>query len=334
MTNTAGLSPTVSSASPPRTALLLTPEQVEIAGDPPEGTRVALWEEFMEGRVEPESVEIVVIGGPRRTEFRERLRDLPNLAAIRTVSVGYDWVVDYVPSGVALYNSSEVMTDTTAETGALGVMAALRSLPEHLQAQREHRWPAVDERGTTDDGIQGVVGSLVLVLGQGGIGRGIADRLEAFKARVVRFARTARIGPHGERVHGLDELDRLLPEADAVSLALPLNHATERLVDHAFLSRMKPGAVLGNVGRGRVVDTDALIAAARDGRIRAALDVVDPEPLPPDHPIWDVAGISITPHVGGSSRHMRDNLPSALAGMAIAFLQGADLGTPVLRVRS
>ncbi|MBF0817179.1 NAD(P)-dependent oxidoreductase [Microbacterium paludicola] len=328
MTDTTHVPSSACGATLPRTALVLSKEHLELAGPPPEGARLALWDDLVDGRIEPESVEFALLGGFQSRELRERLRDLPNLVAVRTVSIGYDWLVDHLPPGVAVYNSSDVMTDTTAETGALGLIAALRAFPEHLQAQRDHRWIGHDRRGATEHGVQGVVGSTILVLGQGGVGRGIAERLEAFKARVVRFARTTRTGARGERVHAFTELDQWLPLADAVSLALPLNVGTERLVDADFLSRMKPGAVLGNVGRGRVVDTDALIAAAREGRVRAALDVVDPEPLPADHPLWDVPGVSITPHAGASSRHMRDNIGPALAAMAGAYLRGEDLGAP------
>lgn len=312
-----------------RVALVPSARHIELAGSLPGDARIALWEDLRAGRVRPELVQFVVIGGSLTDEIRDLLRTLPNLAAVRISSVGYDWLVDHLPPDVRLYNSADVIADTTAETGVLGILAAMRAFPEHMHAQRERRWITHTELGPTEHGVQGVVGSTILVLGQGPVGRGIADRLDAFKARVVRFARTARNGPQAARIHALSEVNEWLPQADAVSLALPLTSATRSLVDGSFLGRMKRGSVLGNVGRGGVVDTTALIAAVRAGHLRAALDVVDPEPLPAEHPIWDVPGISITPHTGGASRQVREDITGASARMAAAFLRGEDLGPGV-----
>lgn len=324
--------PPAATGDQPLTALVPEPEHLELLGDLPAGTRAALWSDYedLDGSIAPESVGFVVISGRGGQQRRDHLKTFPNLRGVRTVSIGYDWVIDSVPAGVPVFNSSQVMTDTTAETGALAIMASLRSLPEHLEAQRQHRWIEFSERGPHEHGLTGIVGTTVLVIGQGGIGRGIADRLEAFKARVVRFARTARTGPGGEKVHAMEELNDWLPQADAVSLALPLNPGTDGLVDADFLSRMKPGAVLGNIGRGKVVDTAALVEALTAGTIRAALDVVDPEPLPADHPLWDCPGLLLTPHAGADSRYMREHAVADQAAMVRAFLSGDDLGDPVI----
>ena len=160
-----------------------------------------------------------------------------------------------------------------------------------MRAQDRHEWspgwhPALADR-------------TVLLVGYGAIGRAIEARLAPFECQVVPVARTARDG-----VHGIDELPALLPDADVVVLVLPLTDETRGLVDEAFLARMKDGALLVNVARGAVVSTPALVDALQSRRITAAVDVVDPEPLPEDSPLWDCPGLLVSPHVGGSSSAM------------------------------
>lgn len=136
----------------------------------------------------------------------------------------------------------------------------------------------------------------VLIIGAGGVGQAIAHRLIPFGAGVTLVARSQRTG-----VVASSELPSLLPEADIVVLAVPLNMHTSGLDDESFLSRMREGSLLVNVARGGVVDTQALVRHAQQGRIRAALDVTDPEPLPPEHPLWRIPGVLISPHVGGDT---------------------------------
>ncbi len=160
-----------------------------------------------------------------------------------------------------------------------------------MRAQQQERWqgdfhPALADRS-------------VLIVGYGAIGSAIEDRLTPFElTRVARVARSARTTARGP-VHPLAELPALLPEADVVILSTPLNETTRHLVDAEFLARMKDGALLVNVARGPVVDTKALLAELESGRITAALDVTDPEPLPQGHPLWHAPGVLISPHVGG-----------------------------------
>jgi phosphoglycerate dehydrogenase-like enzyme len=134
----------------------------------------------------------------------------------------------------------------------------------------------------------------VLVIGAGGVGRAIHDRLLPFEVSIRMMARTSRDG-----IATLDQLPALLPQCDIVVIAVPLDASTRHLVDTAFLSRMRDGALLVNVSRGAVVDTQAVLAEA--GRLRFALDVTDPEPLPPDHPLWSSPDVLITPHLGGNT---------------------------------
>ena len=135
----------------------------------------------------------------------------------------------------------------------------------------------------------------MLILGYGSIGRAVEARLMPFGIKVLRVARHPREG-----VHAVTELAALLPDCDVVVILLPLTAETRGLVDNRFLSAMKPGALLLNPARGAIVDTEALITAVRAGRLRAALDVTDPEPLPEGHPLWSAPGVLITPHVAGA----------------------------------
>jgi phosphoglycerate dehydrogenase-like enzyme len=159
-----------------------------------------------------------------------------------------------------------------------------------LHCARERAW----ER---DRHLDDLGGWTVLVVGLGSIGRLVQSRLEALGTTVVGVASHARDG-----VHGVDELPALLPGADAVVLLTPLSDATRGLMGAAELAAMPDGAVVVNAARGAVIDSDALLAEVAGGRLRAVLDVTDPEPLPDDHPLWSAPGVlSITPHVGGDS---------------------------------
>jgi phosphoglycerate dehydrogenase-like enzyme len=183
-----------------------------------------------------------------------------------------------------------VHESSTAELALALVLASLRGIPDFVRAQDAGEWrsgfrPALADR-------------IVLIVGHGSIGAAIEDRLTPFECEVVRVARTARDTPRGP-VHALSELPRLLPDADVVILVTPLTDATRGLAGAEFLARLKDGALLVNVGRGPVVDTKALLAELESGRISAALDVTDPEPLPAGHPLWHAPGVLISPHVGG-----------------------------------
>ena len=141
----------------------------------------------------------------------------------------------------------------------------------------------------------------MLILGYGNIGQAVERRLAGFEVNIIRVATTARTDDEGREIHGQDELPALLPTADVVIVIMPQTPATTKLINADFLARMKDGAVLVNVARGAIVDTDALLAEVMTGRINAALDVTDPEPLPSDHPLWTAPGVLISPHVGGST---------------------------------
>jgi phosphoglycerate dehydrogenase-like enzyme len=181
--------------------------------------------------------------------------------------------------------------DVAVAEWVLGVILAMgRRIPEFLDLQRRGEWNR-DIAKPIDD----LEGKAVLVVGYGSIGKAVAVRLAPFGARIVGIAQHAH-----EDAESADALPRLLPEADIVVDVLPATPETEKLVDREFLARMKPGALFVNAGRGRTVDTDALVESLRAGHIRAALDVTDPEPLPKDHPLWSAPNVLITPHIAGT----------------------------------
>jgi phosphoglycerate dehydrogenase-like enzyme len=173
------------------------------------------------------------------------------------------------------------------------VIAALTGVATGLLAEarrhHEHEWKHF--RPTE------VAGTTVLIVGMGAIGQAVRRRLEALRAEVIGVASTPRPG-----VHGPEDLPDLLARADAVVVLAPLTDDTRGMVDAAFLGALRDGTLVVNAGRGPVVDTDALVAELASGRLRAVLDVVEPEPLPADHPLWDARGlIAFTPHVAGDS---------------------------------
>jgi phosphoglycerate dehydrogenase-like enzyme len=218
---------------------------------------------------------------------RETLDALPRLERLRvlqTLSAGTDWLEARVPPWATLCNARGARDAAVAEwvVGAL-----LGDAYGQFMAARARRWSAARPRE--------LQGATVVIIGYGSIGQAVKRRLEPFGVTVVGVARHARDG-----VRATTELPALLDQADAVVVLAPLTPATTGLVDAALLARMRDGALLVNAGRGAVVDTDALIAELRAGRLRAVLDVVDPEPLPDDHPLWELAS-AITPHNAGDT---------------------------------
>jgi phosphoglycerate dehydrogenase-like enzyme len=225
---------------------------------------------------------------------------LPRLAAadiavVQSQALGFDGVAGALPPGITYCNAVGVHEGPTGELAVGLILESQRGLDVAARAQPVGSWHR--------DWHPGLLGASVLVIGVGGVGAAIAARLAPFEVELTRVARSARADARGE-VHALQELPRLLPSADVVILALPLTAETRGMVDDRFLGRLKHGALLVNVSRGAIVETDALTAAVATGAVRAALDVVEPEPLPSDHPLWSLPGVIITPHLGGNVSSM------------------------------
>lgn len=221
----------------------------------------------------------------------EVIASMPELKVVQTLTAGVEHVRPFVPEGVALCNGRGIHDASTAELAVGIILASIRGLPGFVRAQERREWRPVRTRSLADRSV--------LIVGYGAIGAALEERLDGFEVDIVRVARSPREG-----VHGFDELDRLLPQADVVVVIVPLTEETRGMVDHSFLARMRDGALLVNVARGAVVDTDALVEALHTGRVHAALDVTEPEPLPEGHSLWTAPNVLITPHVGGGSSAM------------------------------
>ena len=250
---------------------------------------------------EPEAdVELAVLGIDQQSRLSSLIPALTSLRAIQSLNSGVDWLLPTLPATVEVYNASGVHDAAVAEWIVAVLLSLRRRLPDLREAQQRGEWIANTNDPTTNGAppigpIDTLEGGNVLIVGFGSIGRALATRLSPFGSRVQGIARRAR-----PDALTLDALPDLLPSADAVVLLVPLSEATERLVDSNFLARMKPGAILINAARGRLVDTEALIQALRRGNLFAAIDVTDPEPLPSGHPLWQAPNLMITPHVAGA----------------------------------
>lgn len=231
--------------------------------------------------------------------YRDRLVELlPDLTALRLVqamNAGIDWV-PALPEGVMLCRAGGVHDAPVAEWVLSVVLAMQKRLPWFWTEQARQHWDASANLAFGDgEPAHDLAGSVALIIGHGSIGEAVASRLTAFGVTVRGVTRDGR---HGYRP---GDVPQLLADADIVVLLAPATPDTARMVDAAFLGRMRPDGLLVNASRGGLVDTDALVEALRAGRVRAAVDATEPEPLDPDHPLWRCPGVMITPHVAGSS---------------------------------
>lgn len=218
----------------------------------------------------------------------EVLARMPALEIVQLLTAGFEYVLPYLPNGVKLCNAAGVHDASTAELAVGLILASLRGLDVAARSMESGVWVHETRPSLAD--------RQVLILGAGGVGQAVRRRIEPFEATVTMIGRTGRPG-----VLAIADLDSILPSADVVVLAVPLDASTRGLVDSKFLALMKTGALLVNVSRGPVVDTDALIAGLQGGGISAALDVTDPEPLPPGHRLWSCPNLLISAHVGGDT---------------------------------
>lgn len=260
------------------------------------GVEAVLWE--MTAPAPRQDIVLAVPPYLRGAEPLPMLATAPQLRFVQLVSAGYDHAIPFLPPGVQLANGAGIHTASTAELALTLTLAALRGVPQSVRAQDAGHWAGRDLIGRPS-----LAERRVLIVGYGSIGSAIARRMRAFEVRgVTAVAAHPRAGDDlVDAVHAADELSALLPRHDVVVVVTPLNEATTGLVDADFLAAMPDGALLVNVARGRVVDTDALVAECAGGRLRAALDVTDPEPLPDGHRLFGTPGVLITPHIGGAT---------------------------------
>jgi phosphoglycerate dehydrogenase-like enzyme len=275
------------------------------------GLQVVAWEE---GRlpVEASEVDVFVPWLTDRAATRQVLSRLPPSSWVCSVSSGIDWFIRSVPEDVLVTGGQGVRSEACAEWVVAVALFQLRGLGVFADRQRKHRWEQACF-GTLQ-------GATVLLVGYGHIGQAVEERLRGFGCTFLRVAARCRSG-----VHDLSKLPDLVGRADVIVIAVPLVESTTGLVDESFLGMMRRGAVLVNVARGPVLDTAALIAALRDQRIRAAVDVTDQEPLPPDDPLFEAPGLLITPHVAGVTPGFAGNAHR----FVVAQLERRERGLPL-----
>jgi phosphoglycerate dehydrogenase-like enzyme len=242
------------------------------------------------------------------------LRTWPKLRGVRLVlalMAGTEWIPKTVGPHVTICNAHGAHNISTAEWTVASILAMLKYFPFYLDVQKSGEWKLrfgasaryaainADSRPIYPPVmLEELTGKNVLMVGYGAIGQEIERLLAPFNVEMVRVARTARTDPD---VHAVSELDRLLPQAEVVILILPATPESHKLIGARQLGLMRQGALLVNAARGPIVDTDALVESLNAGKIRAALDVTDPEPLPAGHPLWKCPNLLLTPHVAGST---------------------------------
>jgi phosphoglycerate dehydrogenase-like enzyme len=265
-------------------------DAVSLMGGLPAGLVADVWTGGEQLPDSADEVEVVVLPYGVPSARIPVLAKLPRLRLIQLMSAGAENIIPFVPSGVTLCNARGAHDPAVAEWITAVILAQVRQLPRFLAAQQAGTWDPVRS--------ESLAGKTVLIVGYGSIGEAVERRLAPFGVTIERIARRPR--PGVPRVISMDGLPEVLPRADIVILLVPVTPATTGLVDAHFLARLHDGALLVNAARGSIVDTAALLAELSSGRLRAALDVTDPEPLPEGHPLWSAPGLLLTPHVAGA----------------------------------
>ncbi|MFN3948898.1 2-hydroxyacid dehydrogenase [Microbacterium sp.] len=265
-------------------------------GELPDDVEVVVWD--MTDAAPRERFDMVVPPYMSMDGVIERLSEI-EVGLVQGQSIGYDNVQGRLPEGIRFANASSVHETATSELAVALTLAAQRRLPDFVRAQDRGEW--------TGGGAPGLADARVTLLGFGGVGRAIAARMQPFEVSLRAVASHGRL-QDGVEVFPLGKLDEVLADTDVLIASLPGGDATRHVIGDAALSALPDGALVVNVGRGPLIDTEALVDHVRRGRIRAALDVTDPEPLPADHPLWSLDGVLIAPHVGGATDAMRPRI--------------------------
>lgn len=266
------------------------------------------------------------------------MRAWPHLRGVKLVlamMAGTEWIPATVGPHVTICNAKGAHNISTAEWTLTAILASLKYFPLYFDIQNSAKWTRRFEASAHYAAITGdhramyppvlqeeLTGKTVLLVGYGSIGKEIERMLAPFHVELHRVARTPRTQP---KVHPVSELDRMLPEAQVVILIVPSTAETRHLMNTQRLALMQQGALLVNAARGPVVDTHALVAALRSGRIRAAVDVTDPEPLPADHPLWSCPNLLLTPHIGGSTPQFSPRALATAAAELRRYMRGEPL---------
>ncbi|HEU0244054.1 MAG TPA: 2-hydroxyacid dehydrogenase [Candidatus Limnocylindrales bacterium] len=248
----------------------------------------------------------------------EALADGRGPRVVQTLSAGFEWLVGRVPEGVIVCNAKGVFDRPVAEWVVAAILAMQRGLVRARDAQTRGTWEDFDP--------QELAGRRVLILGFGSIGSAVADRLRPFEVDITGIARTRRDG-----ALGFEDLDAVLPAADILVDLLPVTSETDGMLDARRLALLPDGALVVNAGRGRTIVTQALVAELERGRLRAALDVTDPEPPPEGHALWSLPNVLLTPHIAGNSAEASERLFGLVGDQVRRFAAGQPLRNQVPR---
>lgn len=292
---------------------------VQSLGDVPDGVEFIDWD--MSGPAPRDAIDLAVqpyLVGP---QVLEQLKGVTT-RLVQSPMVGYDGVVDFLPPGHVFANAASVHETSTSELTVALVLAAQRGIPDFVRSATKGRWERAWHQSLAD--------RRVLLIGYGGVGKAIEERLIPFEVNLTRVAHHARFDERGE-IFSIDSVNELLPSAEIVIVAVPLSEDTTGLVDDAFLSLMQDGALFVNISRGPVAHTDALLKHASSGRLRLALDVTDPEPLPDGHPLFALSNVLISPHVGGATSAAMPRMGRLLKEQINRMLEGKEPINVVLR---
>lgn len=240
------------------------------------------------------------------------MRQMPNLKLVQLLTAGYEDALMLLPKGIALANARGVHDLSTAELTLALTLASSSGIDNYVLSQQNQTW----QRGVRGS----IIDSKIAIVGYGSVGKAIGNVFAPFTQDITGYTRSGTNG-----THKIAALDEELSQYDIVVLITPLTDETKGLFELRRLNLMKPGSLLVNVARGPVVVTDDLITALKSGRIRAALDVTDPEPLPADHPLWRAPNLIISPHVGGNSTAF----PSSAKKMIAQQLNRLANGEPI-----
>jgi len=249
------------------------------------------------------------MGGAKALSYAAKMS---NLSVLQMLNAGYDDALAYLRPGITLCNARGVHDASTAELAVGLAIASRRGFPDFMREQISSNWNHHRTSALTD--------SKIGIVGYGSIGRKIAHNLSGFEVSITAFTQSGRDG-----TLSINELDAHLPELDIVILILPLSDSSRGLFDSSRLSKMKDGALLINVARGPVVVTDALVQELNSGRIYAALDVTDPEPLPVGHPLWSAKNLLLVPHIGGNSTSFESRGRALIESQLKLLAQGLPL---------
>lgn len=280
----------------------------------PEGLRAVVWDlESKPVGAELSEIDAVVLPYLNASAVMGALSQAENLKFVQTQSTGYDGVISAAGSTAAVATASGVHAAATAELAVGLVLAKLRGIDQAAKDQLTKRWRPQRRKSLADRRI--------LLVGVGGIGQEIARRLEPFEVRITRVGSRERTDEYG-KIHAPAALPELAPTHDVLITVLPLNEHTHHLVGEEVLGALPDDALVVNVGRGAVVDTAALSKEVLSGRLQCALDVMDPEPLPEDHPLWTSPNALITPHIGGNASAFEPRIVKLLKAQLQALAKG------------